>query len=54
MNDLTLVIPAKYEKSTLPIVLEELEKFDLKKIIVIPKYDDETKMYHVHVWLWLR
>ncbi len=43
MKDLTLVIPAKYEKSTLPIVLKELEKFDLKKIIVIPKYDDETK-----------
>ena len=25
MNDLTLVIPAKYEASTLPIVLKELE-----------------------------
>ena len=42
MNNLTLVIPAKYEVSTLPIVLKELEKYDVKKIIVIPKYDKET------------
>ena len=42
MNDLTLVIPAKYEASTLPIVLKELEKFNVKKIIIIPKYDKET------------
>ena len=42
MNDLTLVIPAKYEASTLPIVLKELEKFNVKKVIVIPKYDSET------------
>ncbi len=42
MNDLTLVIPAKYEASTLPIVLKELEKFNVKKVIVIPKYDNET------------
>ena len=43
MKDLTLVIPAKYEKSTLPIVLKELENFNLKKIVVIPTYDNETK-----------
>ena len=42
MNDLTLVIPAKYEASALPVVLKELEKFNVKKIIVIPKYDKET------------
>ncbi len=42
MKDLTLVIPAKYEVSTLPIVLKELEKFNVKKTIVIPKYDKET------------
>ena len=27
MNNLTLVIPAKYEAGTLPIVLKELEKY---------------------------
>tara|TARA_A100000164_G_scaffold381817_1_gene435704 strand:+ start:2256 stop:2924 length:669 start_codon:yes stop_codon:yes gene_type:complete len=42
MKKLTLVIPAKFETHTLPIVLEELKKFDLKKIIVIPSYDLET------------
>ncbi len=42
MKNLTLVIPAKYEKESLPIVLQELENFDLKKIIVIPSYDKNT------------
>ena len=42
MEDLTLVIPAKYEASTLPKVLNELEKFNVKKIITVPKYDKET------------
>ena len=42
MEDLTLVIPAKYEASTLPKVLDELEKFNVKKIITVPKYDKET------------
>jgi glycosyltransferase involved in cell wall biosynthesis len=42
MNNLTLVIPAKYEAGTLPIVLKELEKYKVKKIIVIPEYDEET------------
>ena len=40
MDNLTLVIPAKYEASTLPIVLKELEKYKVKKIIVIPEYDE--------------
>ena len=43
MNKLTLVIPAKYEKNSLPIVLQELENLDLDKIIVIPPYDSDTK-----------
>jgi len=43
MNDLTLVIPAKYEVSTLPVVLKELEKYNVKKTIVIPQYDKETQ-----------
>ena len=44
MNNLTLVIPAKYEVSTLPIVLKEIEslKLNCKKIIVVPQYDKET------------
>ena len=42
MNNLTLVIPAKYEAGTLPIVLKELEKYKVKKVIVIPEYDEET------------
>ena len=43
MNDLTLVIPAKYEVSTLPVVLKELEKYNVRKTIVIPEYDKETQ-----------
>ena len=33
MSDLTLIIPAKNEKESLPKVLDELAKFDLKKNI---------------------
>ena len=43
MKDLTLVIPAKFEKDSLPIVLKELEDFKLKKIVVIPPYDHSTR-----------
>ena len=43
MKDLTLVIPAKYEAESLPIVLRELENLDMKKIVVIPPYDHATK-----------
>ena len=39
MKNLTLVIPAKYEKDSLPIVLQELENYELNKIVVIPPYD---------------
>ena len=42
MDHLTLVIPAKNEKESLPIVLQELEKYNLKKIIVLEKEDIET------------
>jgi len=44
MKNLTLVIPAKFEASTLPIVLNEIEKLNLncKKIIVVPEYDKDT------------
>ena len=43
MKELTLVIPAKFESSSLPKVLKELENIGLKKLVVIPKYDFETK-----------
>jgi len=39
MKDITLVIPAKSESNSLPKVLNELKKFSVKKIIVIPKND---------------
>lgn len=42
MDDLTLVIPAKHEKESLPLVLEELKKYNLKTIIVLEKSDQDT------------
>ena len=35
-SDLTLVIPAKEETNCLFHVLEELQNFDIEKIIIIP------------------
>ena len=37
MDNLTLVIPAKNEKESLPTVLKELEKLNLHIIIVLEK-----------------
>ena len=42
MNNLTLVIPAKNEKESLPKVLDELKSYNLKIIIVLEKEDIET------------
>ena len=42
MENLTLVIPAKNEKESLPTVLEELEKYKLPIIVVLEKNDAET------------
>jgi len=42
MDDLTLVIPAKNEKESLPKVLGELKKYNLKIIIVLEKNDFTT------------
>ena len=42
MENLTLVIPAKNEKESLPIVLEELKKYKLQTIIVLEKTDTQT------------
>ena len=43
MDNLTLVIPAKNESESLPKVLDELKKYNLKKILVIPKDDYSTR-----------
>ena len=42
MKKLTLLIPAKYEKDSLPIVLQELDKYKIKKIVILQKNDQET------------
>ena len=42
MSDLTLIIPAKNEKESLPSVLEELKNFDLKKNIILERSDKLT------------
>ena len=42
MRDVTLVIPAKFEADSLPYVLEELKRYPVKKIIVMPKSDIMT------------
>ena len=42
MEHLTLIIPAKNEKESLPSVLDELKKYNLKIIIVLEKEDLDT------------
>ena len=42
MEDLTLIIPAKKEKESLPKVLEELKKFNFNIKICLDKNDIET------------
>ena len=42
MDDLTLVIPAKHEKESLPLVMRELLKYNLKIIIVLEESDYDT------------
>jgi glycosyltransferase involved in cell wall biosynthesis len=42
MHNLTLVIPAKNEEYSLPLVLEEIKNFKCKKIIILPKNDSKT------------
>lgn len=43
MNDLTLLIPAKNEKESLPLVLDELKDYHLNKLIVLSEDDIETR-----------
>ena len=42
MKDLTLIIPAKFEKESLPIFLSDIKKLDVKKKIVLDKDDKDT------------
>lgn len=42
MKNLTLIIPAKKEKESLPVVIKELDKYDLKILIILEKSDIET------------
>ena len=35
MSDLTLIIPAKNEKESLPKVLDELHEYNIKKNIIL-------------------
>ena len=42
MQDLTLIIPAKYEKESLPKFLNEISIYKCKKLIVLEKSDIET------------
>ena len=42
MSDLTLIIPAKNEKESLPKVLDELEKYNFKKNIIVEASDKFT------------
>jgi len=42
MKELTLIIPAKNESESLPIVLAELEKFDCNKTIIVDPADTGT------------
>ena len=42
MDNLTLVIPAKYEKESLPSVLTEIKNYNLKIVVVLESNDAET------------
>ncbi len=53
MRDLTLIIPAKNESESLPMVLDELKKYNLKIKVVLSSDDLDTlnsiKKYNVEV-----
>ena len=53
MNELTLIIPAKNEAESLPIVLNELKKYNYKIDIVLHATDIDTiqaiKEYEVNI-----
>ena len=41
-NQLTLLIPAKFESESLPIFLEELKEYNYKKLVVLDRTDIST------------
>jgi glycosyltransferase involved in cell wall biosynthesis len=43
MKNLTLIIPAKNEKESLPIFLQEIEKYNCNKVVIIDSNDTETE-----------
>ena len=53
MNNLTLIIPAKQESESLPLVLEELKKIECKVDVVLHDTDTKTiesiKNYNVNI-----
>ena len=42
LKKLTLIIPAKNEEESLPLVLDELKKYNVNKIVIIPSDDHKT------------
>jgi hypothetical protein len=42
LEKLTLLIPVKYEKESLPVVLKSIENLNCKKLIVMSEDDFET------------
>ena len=42
MLDLTLIIPAKFEKESLPVFLKEIKNFKCKKIVILEENDIQT------------
>ena len=42
MKNITLIIPAKYEKESLPEVLLELKKYSFNIIVILEPTDHET------------
>ena len=42
MDNITLVIPAKFESQSLPLVLDELKDYNYKKLIILQEDDYET------------
>ncbi len=42
MKNLTLVIPAKNESESLPLVMEELKSYECKKLVILSKGDELT------------
>lgn len=42
MNDLTLIIPAKFEAESLPLVLDEIKGLECKKKVILESSDKET------------